>query len=329
MISSGQVALLDEYDQSTDFGPFDTAVLITLVVYSALSSAGPPPVAGTNSATMQLFKGEQGREQVMPEIDVGPPGVYQYANARGFRMRNQVAGQQAYYQAQAWFPNEPIALTQVGSAQTTINPSGGMIPIPCCGGGGGGSVLDVTDGSIDVNPTTQIFIGQGLVLTNPSPGVAQIDNYAVLFNDDNEELPARSLRVVTNDETSLTGYGMVLINDGNNRTLLEVLQQGGLEVTLPDHDNAGIVVDIHGNDNAGMLTAIAGTNNSGWSLDVSGTGNNGVVIRARAAAQGGVLIQTLATEKIGVFGKTPVVQQATPVTLGNVISLLQAYGWAA
>ncbi len=176
MISSGQVTLLDDYSQTTDFGPFDTAVLITLQVYSALASVGPPPVAGTNGATMQLFKGIQGQEQPMPEISIGPPGVYQYANAHGFRMRNQIPGAQAYYQAQAWFPNEPIALTQVGSAAQTINPNtGGVIVIPCCGGGGGSFVLTVTDGITTVTPVTEVDFTSGAVVTDLGGGIAGVD----------------------------------------------------------------------------------------------------------------------------------------------------------
>lgn len=37
----------------------------------------------------------------------------------------------------------------------------------------------------------------------------------------------------------------------------------------------------------------------------------------------------LTSAAVGVFGATPVLQQATPVTLADVIALLQAYGWSA
>lgn len=42
----------------------------------------------------------------------------------------------------------------------------------CCGGMSG---LDTTDGVTDVNPTTQLLIGSGITLSNPSSGVARLD----------------------------------------------------------------------------------------------------------------------------------------------------------
>jgi hypothetical protein len=50
------------------------------------------------------------------------------------------------------------------------------------------------------------------------------------------------------------------------------------------------------------------------------------LISIDAAAAGDVRINML---RLGFFGAGPVAQQATPVTLANVISLLQAYGLAA
>ena len=52
--------------------------------------------------------------------------------------------------------------------------------------GSGGTALDTTDGSTDVNPTTQLFIGSGLTLTNPSTGQAHLSGGGIQFNTDNE-----------------------------------------------------------------------------------------------------------------------------------------------
>lgn len=43
----------------------------------------------------------------------------------------------------------------------------------------------------------------------------------------------------------------------------------------------------------------------------------------------GTMIATETTQKLGFFGKTPVVQPTAPVTLANVISLLQSLGLSA
>jgi hypothetical protein len=43
----------------------------------------------------------------------------------------------------------------------------------------------------------------------------------------------------------------------------------------------------------------------------------------------GTKIATATDQKLGFFGKTPVVQQAAPSTLANVISVLQTFGLTA
>jgi hypothetical protein len=43
----------------------------------------------------------------------------------------------------------------------------------------------------------------------------------------------------------------------------------------------------------------------------------------------GTKIGTAIDQKLGFFGKTPVVQQAAPSTLANVISVLQTFGLTA
>lgn len=64
----------------------------------------------------------------------------------------------------------PVGASVAAGASADVSwfPRGGV------SGGGGGSSLDTTDGVTDVDPTTQLLIGAGLTLTNPSPGVAEL-----------------------------------------------------------------------------------------------------------------------------------------------------------
>ena len=66
---------------------------------------------------------------------------------------------------------------------------------------------------------------------------------------------------------------------------------------------------------------------AGNNVNISGDGTTSVQGIAALNLQGGELQST--NSKVGFFGTTPVVQQATPVTLGDVIALLRAYGLAA
>ena len=79
----------------------------------------------------------------------------------------------------------------------------------------------------------------------------------------------------------------------------------------------------------GIVARASGT--YGVSISTSGSGLISIsgVAGTTVADSHGLELQTSPTEKVGFFGATPVVQQATPVTLANVISLLQAYGLSA
>lgn len=52
-----------------------------------------------------------------------------------------------------------------------ITPVGGGAGNPFSGSGS----IDITDGVLDINPATELFVGQGVVLTNPASGEARID----------------------------------------------------------------------------------------------------------------------------------------------------------
>ena len=65
------------------------------------------------------------------------------------------------------FPQTPVPAGEVADVNYAPFP-GGLIN-PSAGGS-----IDTTDGSTDVNPTSELFIAPGLTLTNPSAGEAQI-----------------------------------------------------------------------------------------------------------------------------------------------------------
>lgn len=64
----------------------------------------------------------------------------------------------------------PVSTTLAAGASADVSwfPRGGL------GGGAGGSPLDTTDGVTSVNPTSELLIGAGITLSNPSAGVAEL-----------------------------------------------------------------------------------------------------------------------------------------------------------
>lgn len=104
------------------------------------------------------------------------------------------------------------------------------------------------------------------------------------------------------------GGGMFIHNVGGGITILNDAGSGGHGFAITQNDTGGIGFS----DNGGGGIGINGT--GGVGIDDSST--NGVEI-----GSGG--------SYLAFFGATPVQQQATPVTLGDVIALLQAYGLSA
>lgn len=114
------------------------------------------------------------------------------AHCGGVRFRTGPAGAAAIINGWAWREADP-QFTAAQSLPGTITPSGVVIPFS----------LETTDGVVDVVPTTKLFIGSGLVLTNPVAGEARLvstSGNAVLFNDPNTTLPSRYLTVKANTD---------------------------------------------------------------------------------------------------------------------------------
>ncbi len=104
------------------------------------------------------------------------------------------------------------------------------------------------------------------------------------------------------------------------------------------HRNQGWSANISSDYNQGFAAFVTGANNQGVSLGAQGVGSAGVSVgvvandgntELIANGTGTVTIQRGPTKKLAFFGVAGVAQQATPVTLGDVIALLQAYGLSA
>lgn len=104
------------------------------------------------------------------------------------------------YMAALWEPGM-AGLTPSTPFPASINSSGTTNPCPC-GSGGGGS-LDVTDGVTDVNPTAEIFVADGLALTNPSPGVAHLATVPLDVTDGSTDV-ARTTKISVGSGINLT-----------------------------------------------------------------------------------------------------------------------------
>lgn len=95
--------------------------------------------------------------------------------------------------------------------------------------GGVGGSIDTTDGTTDVNPTSELFIGSGLKLTNPAPGEAllsatiqppPIDDYVFRFTN----TPVTG--VAFGDRSSPVIIGNPITLDGTTRIKVEFFSPG-------------------------------------------------------------------------------------------------------
>jgi hypothetical protein len=162
------------------------------------------------------------------------------------------------------------------------------------------------------------------------PGGAAIGGYASLTGPGQTATPgglvqAGSFEVdssefgggVKIDNAAPAGNGIELLDTSAGGIKLESKAPGSGGITLNDSSGGGVLVEttipfdsiyIASADELGLVSA----------------GGNGVSINDTGG--GGVNVQTNAGGNLGFFAVGPVAQQATPVTLADVIALLQAYG---
>lgn len=140
------------------------------------------------------------------------------------------------------------------------------------------------------------------------PGGASVGGYASLTGPGETATPG-----------DLDQEGGFTVNDSGTGINLNSPVGGG-GITLDEHSGAGI------NLNAPISSSAISIQTGGPLLLVGGL-RGGVEINCSSSS--GVNVQTDATGKLGFFAHAPVVQQPTPVTLADVIALLQAYGLSA
>lgn len=147
----------DEYEDALTLGPAQDVAQITFNVIG-------------NPAFVQFWKPVPGQPS---KATLEPFERFYYANTygviatgvSGVRFRSYNAGDPATITAEMDFATDPTLFPGT-VAGVTLTPSGGIIPP---------SQLETTDGVTDVVPTNELLIGAGLTLSNPAPGVAQLD----------------------------------------------------------------------------------------------------------------------------------------------------------
>lgn len=181
------------------------------------------------------------------------------ANIGGVEFRSAVPGVPAAIYGQQAFATDVISATPAFGGGTQA----------CCGGSGGS--LDVTDGVVDVNPTTQIVIGAGLTLTNPAPGVAHLEgDGGIQFTADGVYGPANSgdaLEIkVTGPGFTSNGYGIEIVD--NSPTGGGLSHPGGIDIFS---DRSGSTVEVKIGVTPGVLEMDA---EETFELSASGSGTS-------------------------------------------------------
>lgn len=244
----------------------------------------------------------------------------------GIRLRSYVPGTPATVALNAYFVDDPIPFSNPQPLDGQVNPDGTFVP-PA---GGGiqfdtspqtGTFLDATTTGDDGTDGINFTAAGGRMRLRSSAG-------DVIIGSDNDDV----------DISAGGAFSTIAVGQA-------LLESASADVQLQGQTNVGITAvagtaGMQGQTGAN-LSAIAGD----VDLTAGGTGNihlaRGTVgttakIDITSAdialvTNSGKIIEVLeagAARKLGFFGTAPVVKQATPVTLGDVIALLQAYGLA-
>ena len=273
-----------------------------------------PAIPGSGLIDLQLFyRGTGAPQQVQagPVFRAVPPISQTFPGAVAFVARSHTAGVPAQVIAQVWETTDG-PLPASGIPQTASLSGSGQISCLCAGGGG--PPLDTTDGIVDVNPTTQLFIGACLTLTNPAPGVAQIDDTdagaGIEFDTDNE---GGWLDVTTNNVDG-DGLGMHLLDKSGGGILLDLDALESQLALTPNDVTLQANRDVILLTNAGKILLEA---HDDAQIQVSGLNT----IEAK--------LQAPSTRLLGFFNTPPVVQQPAPSTAQDIADALANYGLLA
>ena len=221
----------------------------------------------------------------------------------GIYFRSAVAGSPAVMLAQQAFVGDVIsAAPAYGNASA------------CCDG----MSLDTTDGSLSVDPTGVLLIGDGLTLTEPSPGTARIDaagGSGIMFDTSPQ---AGTFLEASTTGPGPSGYGIDLASTGGGT---QIASDTEILLTIPETESQldltptdvtlSASADLILSTTGGSITADANT-------DVTVSVNGTKLIEAKLLA--GPLYG------LGFFGASPVIQQAAPASAQDIADALAAYG---
>jgi hypothetical protein len=124
--------------------------------------------------------------------------------------------------------------------------------------------------------------------------------------------------------------GIAIVEHGAGIAEMQATGTGGVQLFIPIGASGQMVIFNTGSggtliedDVSGMIIRQKGSGD----LEIDNVGTGRVLLNGPNAA--GVVINSAPTNFLSFFGVTAVQQQATPVTLADVIALLQAYGLSA
>lgn len=159
-VGVGIVQTTDEYPPDGEtgaaiVGPFQELFNIQFTVSTALVVAQIAKLDATGSLHWDLG-----------EITLAP-GVNGFqSKIHGIRFRSAVTGTPATILINGFLGDDPVPFTNPQSLEGEIDPGGTFTPT--VGG------IEITNGVIDINPATELEIGGGINLTEPSSGVGKI-----------------------------------------------------------------------------------------------------------------------------------------------------------
>lgn len=289
-VSSGQVATSDGYTDAATVGPYQSLASVQFTVANA-------------SVVAQVAKIDPKDNSLHwdPFETTFPPGQGGYSGkVYGIRFRSLVPGTPAVVVVNGYFEDDPVPFSSPQPFDGTLTPSGGFTP---AGGiqfdtANSGGTLDVTTdtGGMDFEDTSSGILLRSINPDSSDVAIGQATGVVGIGADHSISLESAEDVFIRAD----SGGGFY----GGLR--LEAI--GGANIVMNTDGGVGATIDIDSNGQAITIGSNVGSPSVDLNADVT------------VAAAG---------KKVGFFGAAPVVRQATPVTLADVIALLQAYNLSA
>ena len=122
------------------------------------------------------------------------------------------------------------------------------------------------------------------------------------------------------ENSGFAGNGIQIHDTSAGGIKIESFAPGSGGILINDNSGGGIIIETTTPSDAIAIQ-------SGDAISLTTAGGTGLILNDTGGA--GVNLQTNPAGKLGFFAVGPIVQQATPVTLADVIALLKAYGLSA